>query len=667
VTALLYDLTLEEPGHSRIGERTFDYGPPGRLGIEIDGVLVRAIGDVSRADAELTEIEGSLLAQLKAIEGHERLGFHFGDLVREVLKMNPRTARNRIALFEVLESRPKVREAFMAGRVSAGQILALRHVLTGENEGFWIPVCRDATVSDLVAMVRERTASQCCAPSEDVEDHEELLPISFEASPVVRLAWERSMDTARKVLGWDAPTYRCVEAVLAEAAPGACAEAPLVSRGKKRVAARFPADRGHDEGPVPAAPARAVRRARETLTQVAEMLDDLESLIERTSVAEPKAIVNRLKSLRGLERPLRVFLGRLLRDIRSTGALYRLGYDRLEDFAESHLHLSERATRDLVRECEVFADCPSLEAAFATGRIGLRQALLIERHSRRDFSEDFVAPGETVTCRQFSREMRLVEKFGDLGLRRYARPLPQPGLFARLAAELVARGWSGEGLADELASGGFEAHAQWLSGGRVGACPFDEEDPAATSLAPLEILVDLLILSTFDEDDPRTLDVRQTFSVGDRIRPERSVRFRAPEPIARHWFGALREIRLERGLLPTWACVMLLLKRAVDAWTAHDPEATPTHRKVLERDGYLCQVPGCSSRRNLEVHHIKFRSRGGGNEASNRITLCHAHHAHMLHMGHVRVRGEAPHALRWEMGCDGKAGGLLRLRGEKLV
>jgi hypothetical protein len=32
---------------------------------------------------------------------------------------------------------------------------------------------------------------------------------------------------------------------------------------------------------------------------------------------------------------------------------------------------------------------------------------------------------------------------------------------------------------------------------------------------------------------------------------------------------------------------------------------------VLERDGWKCCYPGCGARKNLELHHVRFRSRGG--------------------------------------------------------
>ncbi|MHC9538633.1 MAG: HNH endonuclease [Vulcanimicrobiota bacterium] len=46
------------------------------------------------------------------------------------------------------------------------------------------------------------------------------------------------------------------------------------------------------------------------------------------------------------------------------------------------------------------------------------------------------------------------------------------------------------------------------------------------------------------------------------------------------------------------------------------------HYVILKRDRFLCQVPGCRCRRNLEVHHIVWRSKGGCDEHWNLLTLC---------------------------------------------
>jgi hypothetical protein len=64
------------------------------------------------------------------------------------------------------------------------------------------------------------------------------------------------------------------------------------------------------------------------------------------------------------------------------------------------------------------------------------------------------------------------------------------------------------------------------------------------------------------------------------------------------------------------------------------------------------------------VHHVVFRSRGGGDEEENLASLC-AHHLHGVHAGYVRVRGAAPGGLTWELG-RGPGGAPLEVHGPTL-
>jgi hypothetical protein len=104
-----------------------------------------------------------------------------------------------------------------------------------------------------------------------------------------------------------------------------------------------------------------------------------------------------------------------------------------------------------------------------------------------------------------------------------------------------------------------------------------------------------------------------------------------------------------------------LLDCALLAWTLRDPRARPPD-PVVERDGYRCAVPGCTSRRNLHDHHIWFRSAGGPDASGNRITLCAFHHQRCLHAGLLRVSGRAPDGLFFELGLRPGASPLVRYR-----
>jgi 5-methylcytosine-specific restriction endonuclease McrA len=76
---------------------------------------------------------------------------------------------------------------------------------------------------------------------------------------------------------------------------------------------------------------------------------------------------------------------------------------------------------------------------------------------------------------------------------------------------------------------------------------------------------------------------------------------------------------------------------------------------VRERDRGLRQVPGCS-RAGGHVHHVEFRSRGGGDEEWNLVTVCAAHHLHGIHHGRLRVSGRAPDGLVcWFAGREARA------------
>ncbi len=91
----------------------------------------------------------------------------------------------------------------------------------------------------------------------------------------------------------------------------------------------------------------------------------------------------------------------------------------------------------------------------------------------------------------------------------------------------------------------------------------------------------------------------------------------------------------------------------------------PRHRNpVFERDGWYCAVPACSSRRNLQEHHIEYRAHGGSNERENRISICAWHHLRGIHDNRIRAKGRAPGDVFWELGLDGYGNALMKLHGD---
>ncbi len=145
------------------------------------------------------------------------------------------------------------------------------------------------------------------------------------------------------------------------------------------------------------------------------------------------------------------------------------------------------------------------------------------------------------------------------------------------------------------------------------------------------------------------------------------VRFWAPDAVARDWRTALGRIRERNGVdCPPWVAVSMLIAEAMQEWERQDPKRIPTEEKILSRDGYRCMVPGCSARRGIEVHHLRFLSAGGPDEDWNKASLCHAHHR-MLHEGVIRAWGRAPHDIYWEIGCRPDGPPLMRLKGNRIL
>jgi hypothetical protein len=77
----------------------------------------------------------------------------------------------------------------------------------------------------------------------------------------------------------------------------------------------------------------------------------------------------------------------------------------------------------------------------------------------------------------------------------------------------------------------------------------------------------------------------------------------------------------------------------------------PTRRKAFIRARFACEVPGCRSKRCLDVHHIVFRSMGGSNKLSNLVVVCSGHHQ-ALHEGRLSITGRSPDDLVFEFRRD---------------
>ncbi len=334
------------------------------------------------------------------------------------------------------------------------------------------------------------------------------------------------------------------------------------------------------------------------------------------------------------------------------------GLGSFEDFGPCLFDLSPRTVHERVIAGCVFAFHPRVIDAFLCGDLGMGH-VVHGLNLSLTFERRWIERARATTYRLFRRELRFRRRLRDFdpGYEwRLPEGLPHRRVEIELRSRLLRHGWDGESLDRELSERGLLDPEGASRDGARNPRVFDR----------LEIYLDLLILGVCRtvSDDDEELRYRKTLSTpGRRVR----IVIRARAPVADRWSAAVAAARARLGGLPEWAVAVLVVREAIETWQRHDPGRLPTERRILERDRYRCQAPGCTARRTLEVHHITYRSHGGSGCSTNLVTLCHAHHHHAQHRGTLRVSGRAPHALTWEVGLAPGRSPVWTFHGDRLV
>lgn len=566
--------------------------------------MLTTLRALRQAEARLVVLSAEGLAQLRHGREYLQLGHaRFEDLCREELGLHPRTAQRRVALARLFDRWPDMQGAFLAGRLSACQALAVAPLLTRESAPSWAAVAGRMSVREIQQQVRNRAPGEA-APAIEPPGDEEFRTISFTAPVVARLAFDEAIERTRMVLGWEAPRHTCVEALLIESAPGAIA----LAGGSE---SREPLTEAGAGAPPEPMTARAMTPARSAELQRAvaaawRCVRQIDSLTSRVT-SNPLTRLQGLHQLEQQHRPLRLALGRFVKVVDECGG-------RSAVMAE--LGCSERMARELLAEARTFEDDDDLTRAFETRLIDLGQAAMVRRVQTGTTRTAWIRRAGQVTVRQFQREVRLIENLAEVRTRPdwgSREPFPRIGLEAELRRELSRRG--------QFSRDVNRALRPWRG------APVADPATDHRAMKRLEVLAELVHLSVYPDG------VRQTLS-GDEA--ARTIRFRAPAVVAQHWRAAMAWVRqcAREPALPDWAAAILLIRCALEIW---EPGQAPSHHRILNRDDYRCQAPGCSQRRHLEVHHIQFRSRGGRNQAENLITLCSTHHREVIHGGHLTL------------------------------
>ena len=124
-----------------------------------------------------------------------------------------------------------------------------------------------------------------------------------------------------------------------------------------------------------------------------------------------------------------------------------------------------------------------------------------------------------------------------------------------------------------------------------------------------------------------------------------TLRLNVSEDLYRLW--RVVESAHGRGALP--GCFVEYLCFAVwESWRGALGGKLHAYFDVYLRDRFRCRCPVCN-RRDVTPHHLKFRSRGGGDEDDNLASTCTWCHLDAIYSGKMKAEPLAG-SIRWSIG-----------------
>jgi hypothetical protein len=373
----------------------------------------------------------------------------------------------------------------------------------------------------------------------------------------------------------------------------------------------------------------------------AACLRRLESLSERAGRGAPAELDLQIRTLIKLEDELERNLGTVLRDLSDRGGWSRLMFRGAGHYAEQRLGLARRTAQSRAMLSRALRRFPRLRAVYERGDVGLEAALLVVRMLRDAPAVDgateaaWVERARECTVKRLRDERRahVQIRFAEAGRLDARAPLSDEAWHASLRLEP-----------------GMQRRRVY----RLGLLAAERgcADVFLRLRLPADLAGSFLAVA---ESATRRLE-REV----DQVPWDRE----DVDPGALPSWRAARTFSIRCRRVPVWVGLLAMLEDFVGTWD--DPQGMPKRAadRVYSRDGWRCTAPGCTSRRNLEDHHLDYRSRGGCNDLSNRTTLCRFHHQMGEHGLMASCRGRAPLGIVWNLGREGVGG---RFRNERAL
>jgi hypothetical protein len=596
------------------------------------------------------------------------------DFARERFGRSGRWVKDLASVGRALQSLPALADALTGddggrpiGRVAA---LLVARVATADSLAAWVALARRVPIRALRESVREARAAGSdrpldgdARPSDDPDqpaddptspldpDPDDLSDRALVSIPVpspLLAAFDEVLDLYRCVEGREATVTSFVEALVGEACsaglpPDADIRPMKVSPDPAVVETALANSTGnwsHLPATSPASWSLALAGV-----SLAQLLD-----VERDAGTGGAAELDaQVRALLALEDDLDGRLAKVLADMAERGAWPRLRFAGVGHYAEERLGLSRTSAEDRVRAVRSLRQFPHLRAAAEAGRIGFEATLLVLRILGRgpvppDIERAWLARAEEATVKRLRDEARALSRT------RAVR------------------------ASEQTVSVHASAHASAQAA----------STPASTHPTPLD---DAAWHASLRREHGTARERVQYFGMASAGRPSPDVflRLRLPHDLAGDFLGVIEAARQRLSALadsvpwdepwpdphaapsmlsartfsersrrvPGWVGLLALLEDFVLTWDPVQPGAHAPKRHgdpVYSRAGWRCTAPGCTSRKNLDDHHLVYRSRRGPDSLDNRTCPCRFHHYQGEHGELASCRGKAPLGILWRLG-----------------
>ncbi len=589
---------------------------------------VESVADLCSLDTRLAKLGrgvgamrlriGEGLSKLESLGGIHALGYPtLESYAREALGRSGRWGGDARALARRLQTLPALRAALLSGALTTSMVELVVRVATPEDDAAWVARAKHLTVRQMrVHLEQDRLM--------DLEDDASVprSTITVQVTRVEALAFERTRAIVEAVGATRGPGgIGAVEAMLAEGLGELLARDPDIDLPSTIGGACESADEA----------CRVAERAelallRERCEAAAESAVPPEE-VDPVALEEVAAIGSDGSDdgadgddVAAVDRALRRAADELARrdvELASLAArahereLWRvLRFASFDHYCRERIGLSPSSVTTRVALAGRLAQLPEVAHALVSGRIGYESATIVARVASPTTVYAWIERAAERTVKHLREEVdavQLVARVEQQDLRRPGVGLLPPDAETLEAAQSVERAALSivTGRLDDLLGG------PQMSGTALEA---DEIDLPTTTLR----------LSVSDE-------------------------------VASFWRGVEGVHRFACDGQESF--VTFLVRSVATSWGGAI-EADVAYANIYERDRWRCTSPICRSR-NVTPHHLVFRSHGGGEQPGNLVSLCEACHLDLVHLGRMRVTGDAGTGLQWHADGWGVAGRVL--------